>query len=253
MVKEEDTVAYWDRKWSLREHRLQERVALDGSDGEIEFDGELQRRVSNKDVLDVGCGPGEFTLRTAEHAKSIVGVDTSRTALALAKRNLGRSGIKNALFRHGDVRRLPFPKESFDVVYSRRGPASEDSRSLSEVLRVLRQGGLFMEICIGERDKQNLADIFGRGQMKEFTGQVSTVKKGWLKHVGFKDVSSRDYVGTEVFRSLDDLVVRLRTAPIIPFFDPVKDRASLELVEKECATTRGIETPVHRVVLTARK
>jgi len=253
LVKEEDTLEYWNRKWALREQCLKEESALDGSDGELEFDRELQKRASGKDALDVGCGPGEFTLRTAKTAKSIVGVDPSSTALGLAKRNLAKSGIKNATFRYGDVKRLPFPNETFDLVYSRRGPASVSKHNLTEVIRVLRNGGTFMEITIGERDKQNLAEIFGRGQMRGFRGQVSAVKKRWLADVGFRKAVSRDYVGTEVFRSLDDLVIRLTTAPIIPSFDAKKDAMYLKEVEKRCGTERGIETPVHRVVLVARK
>jgi len=110
-----------------------------------------------------------------------------------------------------------------------------------------------MEITIGERDKRNVAEIFGRGQKLGFKGQVSTVKKRWLEKVGFKTSAARDYLGTEVFRSLDDLIVRLKTAPIIPKFDVETDRTFLEAVRAKCMTERGIETPVHRVVLTAKK
>ena len=232
---------------------MQENAILDGSDGEREFERELRKRVLGRDVLDVGCGPGEFTLQMARKARSVVGIDVSHVALGLAKRNLAKAGARNVLFRYGDIRRLPFPNETFDLVYSRRGPASVDKHNLSEVVRVLRPKGILMEITIGERDKQNLAEIFGRGQMLGFRGQVSTVKMKWLREVGFKEAQSRDYVGTEVFRSMDDLLVRLRSAPIIPSFDPAKDQFALNRVKAECKTDRGIETPVHRVVLLAKK
>jgi len=137
-------------------------------------------------------------------------------------------------------------------VYSRRGPASDSKRNLKEILRVLRNGGTFIEISIGERDKQNVAEIFRRGQMLGFKGQVSTVKR-WLEKVGFKDSVARDYVATEVFRSLDDLIIRLKTAPIIPKFDVEKDRKLLRAVCASCMTEGGIEIPVHRVVLIAKK
>ena len=110
-----------------------------------------------------------------------------------------------------------------------------------------------MQIEIGERDKQNLARIFGRGQMVHVKGQVSDIKKKMLEKVGFSKVVTRDYVGTEVFRGMLDLMVRLQSAPIIPSFDPRKDRKKLRKVQKECMMKRGIETPVHRVVLVARK
>lgn len=250
---EEDTVDYWNRKWALRVEHLQEKMTLDGSDGEAEFDKELQKRVPGRDVLDVGCGPGEFTLRVAGKARSVIGIDPSSTALALARRNLAHVGFKNVSFRYGDIKRLPFPRKTFDLVYSRRGPASVDKHNLREVLRVLRKDGTFMEITIGERDKRNLAEIFGRGQMLGFKGEVSVVKKKWLDQLGFRDVVSRDYIGTEIFQTLDDLLIRLRTAPIIPSFDAKRDKTFLKAIQEQCLTERGIETPVHRVVLIARK
>jgi 23S rRNA (guanine745-N1)-methyltransferase len=252
-VKEEDNVEYWNRKWKLREQHLRERVTLDGSDGEYEFDHEILKQVRGKKVLDMGCGPGEFSLRVGRRAKSVTGIDASRAALEFARRNLARSGLKNVAFKYANARKLPFPANSFDLVYSRRGPASDSKHNLREVLRVLRKDGTFMEITIGERDKQNLAQIFGRGQMLSFKGQVSTVKKYWLEKVGFKTSVARDYLGTEAFRSLDDLIIRLKTAPIIPEFDVDKDRNFLETVRTKCMTERGIETQVHRVVLTATK
>lgn len=252
-TKEDREAKYWNRKWKLRDQHLHERVVLDGSDGEKEFDQELRRKVRGMSVLDVGCGLGEFTLLVGKSARTVVGVDSSRVALRLARANLAEGGRRNVRFRYGEARRLPFASESFDLVYSRRGPASEDRRSLAEAFRVLRSGGTFMEIAIGERDKRNIAEIFRRGQMLEFRGQVSTVKKRWLEEAGFKAATARDYLGTEVFRSMKDLVVRLRSAPIIPSFDPGRDRRPLEAVRKRCTTDRGIETPVHRVVLMGRK
>jgi len=252
-MKEEDRPEYWNRKWKLREQHLREKVTLDGSDGEDEFEHEIFNRACGKKVLDIGCGPGEFSLRVGRIAKSVTGIDTSKVALKLAKRNLASRGVKNVTFRYADARKLPFRDKTFDLVYSRRGPGSDSKRNLTEVNRVLRRGGTFMEITIGERDKRNIAEIFGRGQMLSFKGQVSTVKKRWLEKAGFRTTAARDYVGTEVFDSLDDLIIRLRTAPIIPKFDVERDRNSLEAVRRQCMTERGIETPVHRVVLTAKK
>jgi len=59
-MRKEDKPEYWDRKWALREQRLREKVSLDGSDGEREFDREVRKRAQGKKILDIGCGPGEF-------------------------------------------------------------------------------------------------------------------------------------------------------------------------------------------------
>jgi hypothetical protein len=89
--------------------------------------------------------------------------------------------------------------------------------------------------------------------MLHVKGQFSDIKKKLLEKVGFKNIVTRDYVGTEVFHGMSDLVVRLRSAPIIPPFDRRKDRKNLRKVQKECMLARGIETPVHRVVLVTVK
>jgi ubiquinone/menaquinone biosynthesis C-methylase UbiE len=251
-LREEDTSEYWDKKWAYGEHR-HERVILDGSDGEREFDKELRLGTVGKIVLDEGCGRGHFTLRIAAKAKQVKGIDISTTALRQAESSLVRSKLTNVEFSLEDAGDLSFPKNTFDIVYSRRGPGSDNTQTLSEAYRVLRKNGKFMEITIGERDKQNLARIFGRGQMLGVKRQVSLMKKEMLEKVGFRKVAVRDYLGTEVFRAMSDLLVRLRSAPIIPAFDPRRDRRFLKRVQKECVTDRGIETPVHRVVLIGSK
>jgi ubiquinone/menaquinone biosynthesis C-methylase UbiE len=252
-MREEDSEQYWDKTWALEVRRLRERCTLDGSDGEEEFDRELLKRTAGKTVLDEGCGSGVLTLKIARRAMSVIGIDTSTIALEQSKRNLVRSKLANVDFRRADATNLPFPDRSFDIVYSRRGPGSDSARTLAEAYRVSRKNGVFMEITIGERDKHNLARIFGRGQMLSVKGRVSERKKMMLEKARFTRAVTRDYIGTEVFRAMSDLLVRLRSAPIIPSFDPNKDRKCLAKIRKECMTDRGIETPVHRVVLIGHK
>ena len=251
-MKETDNPEYWNKKWGFGEHR-REQVTLDGSDGEEEFDRELQGKTLRKVILDEGCGSGVFTLRIARRARRTMGIDTSTIALKLARRNLKRSGLLNVDFRLGDAGHIPFPDNTFEVVYSRRGPGSDNIRTLKEAHRVLKDSGVFMEITIGERDKQNLARIFGRGQMLHVKGQVSSTKKEMMRKAGFARVVARDYLATEVFKGVTDLFVRLQSAPIIPSFDPGRDRIFLDRVRKECTTDRGIESPVHRVILIGHK
>jgi len=243
---------YWNRLWKSRDYD-EERVTLDGRDGEIEFDEEIMEVIGGKDVLDVGCGVGLFTLEIAKRATKVVGIDFSDEALMRARRNQADAGQKNLRFEQADAGNLPFADAEYDVVVSRRGPVTSSSKTLSEAHKVLRQNGLLMEITIGERDKENLLRIFGRGQMYGVKEPVSVSKRRMLEQAGFREIEVVNYLATEIFESMKDLIIRLRSAPIIPDFDIESDKPFLATVERTCSTPRGSETPVHRVTIVAKK
>jgi SAM-dependent methyltransferase len=244
---------YWNNLRRSRDRLSHEHVFTDGSDGENEFDAKILNTVVDQAVLDVGCGIGEFTLRVAERAREVVGVDFSKEAIRRATTQLNRIGIRNCKFKQADANMLPFPDAAFDVVVSRRGPVTASMQSLSEAFRVLKEGGTLMEITIGEKDKNNLVRIFGRGQMYGITERVAVQKKRMLEEAVFRIIEINDYLAAEIFRTLNDLIIRLNSAPIIPNFDVKRDKKYLEQVEEICKTSRGIETEVHRVTIIATK
>jgi len=98
-------------------------------------------------VLDVGCNWGRWSLAAAQLGGDVTGIDPSLGAVAAMKRvatqlNLRVSGVV------GDARRLPFPDNSFDVVYSYsviQHFSKDDARdAFAEMARVLRPGGTFL-------------------------------------------------------------------------------------------------------------
>lgn len=62
----------------------------------------LARVFSPRFALEFGCGPGRVALALAEHAPSVVAVDSSPAMLALAKANAERHGRDNLAFRTAD-------------------------------------------------------------------------------------------------------------------------------------------------------
>lgn len=65
-------------------------------------------------ALDAGCGKGRFAIFTAPFVETIVALDGSR-AVEAARRNLAER--TNASLVRSDVRRMPFVRGSFDLVY----------------------------------------------------------------------------------------------------------------------------------------
>jgi len=97
-------------------------------------------------VLSVGCGDGEFELMLAPRAESILGVDISPEAIAMARAAHQRSGARNVEFRCLSVVDLDLA-EQFDtiicVAFLHHLPATALPYFLSTTYDRLRPGGLF--------------------------------------------------------------------------------------------------------------
>lgn len=243
----------WERLHTAPERCIKERVTAEGNNGEADFDSVMLEMSKGRRVLDVGTGDGRFALKIAQHAKEVVGVDFSEKAIALALENLAKSRKQNVQFQLADAHNLPFPEGSFNIVLSRRGPVTDDYQTLSEAYRVLKQGGYLLEITIGEEDKKNIKQVFNRGQLFNIRERVALAKRKMLEKVGFKDVDIREYFAKEYYETLEDLIIRLKSAPIILDFDQEKDCEKLKELERLYQTAKGIETNSHRVTIIAKK
>ncbi|MFL5900334.1 MAG: class I SAM-dependent methyltransferase [Solirubrobacterales bacterium] len=93
-------------------------------------------------VLDVACGPGNFTRDFAQAAGDglVAGIDASPTMLGVAVRDTQRA---NVAYVRGDACDLPFRDASFDAVccFAALYLIEEPMRALEEIVRVLAPGG----------------------------------------------------------------------------------------------------------------
>ncbi len=243
----------WAREEALENEEGEEDSWIEGQSGEDYFDKTVLEAAKGRDVIDIGCGWGEFTLSVARVASTVLGIDFSENAISRALENSKATRVGNVEFKLADARKIALPDESFDLAFSRRGPAMESLLSITEAYRVLRRGELLIQQEGGERDKLNWTQVFGRGQNFPFKGTIAEEKKRLLAKAGFKSVDVREFEATEYFKTLKDVVMRLETTPIIPSFDRNKDRAFLEKLEKLCTDKKGIKTNEHRVIITATK
>jgi ubiquinone/menaquinone biosynthesis C-methylase UbiE len=72
--------------------------------------------VRGKRVLDLGCGDGRLSLGVAVFATRVDGIDPDPGAIAAAKSNARKAGVRNVRFAAGAAQNLPFPDATFDVV-----------------------------------------------------------------------------------------------------------------------------------------
>jgi len=97
---------------------------------------EISKEASS--ILDMGCGEGTRLAKIADKNGKIYGIDISKKAIEIAKKKYPQFN-----FRVGNLEKLPFPDNTFDLVYSAfvfehlRNP----EKVIKEGVRVLKKGG----------------------------------------------------------------------------------------------------------------
>lgn len=95
-------------------------------------------------IMDVGCGPGFYVAELLEHVGSegsVVGIDSSRTMLAVAAHR--SEGHDNVVLHEADATSLPVENASFDAALSVQvlEYVADVPAALAEMHRALRAGG----------------------------------------------------------------------------------------------------------------
>jgi ubiquinone/menaquinone biosynthesis C-methylase UbiE len=102
----------------------------------------LFKPVGDMDILDVGCGTGNFTIKLAKMGCKVTGIDISDGMLNIAEEKAKELKL-DAKFHIMDVYKLEFPDSSFDAVFSMAALEfiKEPKKAYSEMIRVLKPGG----------------------------------------------------------------------------------------------------------------
>ena len=146
-------------------------------------------------VLDVGCGPGNFTRSFAGSAEdgTVVGLDASRTMLARAVRE---THAENVAYVRADASALPFRDSSFDAIccFAALYLIEHPIHAVDEMTRVLAPGGRVV-----------LLSSCGRGLL--FTGIGARLVKGMT---GVRMFGCDELTGALALRGLIDIEQHVR-------------------------------------------
>lgn len=212
----------------------------------------LVMKYLNKDtyLLDIGTGGGEKLIDFAKAVRKAVGIDHSEGMISTANRNLKKSGLENIQFINVDsTKKYPFLNDSFDLVICRHAPFNSE-----EIFRVLKSGGFFITQQVGEKDKENIKNIFGRGQsFGEKPGNAQKRYVNELKKAGFRILSADTYNATEYYEDISDVIFLLRNTPIVNKLEIDKDLDYLKQIEDKFTTNKGIRTNSYRYLIVAKK
>jgi demethylmenaquinone methyltransferase/2-methoxy-6-polyprenyl-1,4-benzoquinol methylase len=99
-------------------------------------------------ILDIATGTGDLAINLAEtNAKKIIGLDISGGMLEIGKKKISKKNLAKTIeMVIGDSENLPFEDNSFDAVTVAFGVRNFENLEigLSEILRVLKPGGVFV-------------------------------------------------------------------------------------------------------------
>jgi 2-polyprenyl-3-methyl-5-hydroxy-6-metoxy-1,4-benzoquinol methylase len=133
---------FWDQEFSSGKWNFIDNTASDC------VYSHLNRFAQNKNVLDLGCGPGNTANEMASGYKRYVGVDISEEALTKARRRSEQNGRadKNS-FGQGDFLSYT-PSQKFDVILFREAmyhvPLGKVKEVLDRFSKYLAHEGVFI-------------------------------------------------------------------------------------------------------------
>ena len=109
-------------------------------------------------MLDIGTGTGRVLGLLSERTERALGLDASREMLSVARARLEPGPGSNVQLRHGDMYRLPFPAESFDLVtiHMVLHYADDPGRAIAEAARVLKPGGRMVVVDFLPHDREEM-------------------------------------------------------------------------------------------------
>ena len=141
------------------------------------------------DVADIACGEGYLSVEAACWARRVVGIDRSAEVLKRARALADRRGVKNIVWKKGEIEKLPLEDESVDVALLSQAlhHAVDPTRAVSEAARVLRPGGRLLVLDLREHDQAWVRDRVG----DRWLGFKDDALERLLKNAGLSDVTVR--------------------------------------------------------------
>ncbi len=187
----------YERWWRPGFGRLFKGVLGPGMDDEHRIARMLLSLAPGDGVLDVACGPGNFSrefARAVGDTGLVIGIDASRPMLERATADPRNADVDNIAFVRGDAVELPFKPRAFDAVccFAALHLFADPARALDRMASVLTPGGriAIFTTCRGRSAPLRTAEsLAGKGSGVKMFDRDEVVRE--LEHRGFVDVRQR--------------------------------------------------------------
>lgn len=125
----------------------------------------ISKGMLNEDmeVLDIGCGPGKYSMEFSRKAKKVTGIDISPKMISFAKENSKKIGATNTDFMLIPWGQLDLDKQKwtkkYDLVFASTCPGINNSENLMKMVKASK-GYCFLSCFANRTDK--IKDEFNR-------------------------------------------------------------------------------------------
>jgi ubiquinone/menaquinone biosynthesis C-methylase UbiE len=172
-------------------------------------------RWRGKKILEVGCGTGTDLLQFARAGAEANAIDLSIHSVSLAKKRFELYGV-NGNILEGDAEHLPFPDDTFDLVYSwgviHHTP--DTPAAVREIYRVLKPCGDIRIMIYNRRSWIGLKMYLRWGLL---TGKIfSPLSKLFAEHL--ESPGTKAYTAREA-GNLFSQFSTLKVQPVLTYYD----------------------------------
>lgn len=194
---------YWTNRAEGYSKVNQEELA---GENKMSWLSELEKHLpqKNKDtikILDVGTGPGFFSVILAEAGYHMTAVDYTEAMLDEARTNAGKLADKISFYRM-DAQHLEFPDETFDAIVTRNLTWNLENpmRAYEEWRRVLKDGGVLLNY-----DANWYHHLFDEKKREAYESDRMAVSESGLEdHYTCTDIDAMEDIAREVPLSRTD-------------------------------------------------
>ena len=151
----------------------------------------LLGNLRGKSLIDIGCGPGNYSVEFTKRGANVLGIDLSEKMLDKARNNAKMAEVKLTL-QKADARLIACPDNSFDIAVIILAILNE--KIVKEAARVLIPGGLLLI-----SDTHPTLEAKGRWKSNEIgTPRIiedyfSRVKKKWRINYDTEQIITLEY------------------------------------------------------------